>query len=278
MKLLLSSIAACALLVASPTAAAGESAGDYLVLVQKVQDAQDAWKADLPTKPYWIDIKSTLPVWTDVQSEHMARLQRAIDDLIERAQKAALYLEDFWRMKAMIIDAKCCTEVRLLWKQAKNRDATRAQFEYVADLLSQRADAAKEHPDLRQLLQDGINKLMKKYLSGEELLLLETSYFDDETVRSMLDRALDWLEDMAIKRHATREQFEYVRDLMKDRARIWSEDLEFQTLLRRVEAELDRLMNRDLGSAGFGRDDFLKLREMCLKKARRAVSGPGSIG
>jgi hypothetical protein len=278
MKLLLSSIAAGAILIASPPAAAGDNGSDYLVLVQKVQDAQTAWEADRPTKPYWIDIKSTLPAWTDVQSQHMARLQRAIDDLVERAQKASLYLEDFWRMKAMIIDAECCTEVRQLWKMAKIRKATRAQFEYVADLLRQRADAAKEHPDLRQLLQDGIDKLMKEYLAGAALEQVELSSFDDAMVRSMLARAVDWLEGMAIKRQATREQFEYVRDLMKDRARIWSEDLEFQALLARVEAELDRLMNGDFGSAGFGRDDFLKLREMCMQKARAAVSGAGAIG
>ena len=278
MKLLLSSIAACAILVASPPVAAGDTGSDHLILVQKVDAAEGAWKAAESTVPYWQDIKSTLPAWTDIQGEQLKRLQRAIDDLIERAQNAHLYLEDFWRIKGMIIDAKCCAEVRDLWRQAKGRNATRAQFEYVADLLSQRADAAHEPPELRQLLQEGINKLMRKYLGGAELTLLETSYFDDEAVRSMLTRALDWLEGMAIERHATREQFEYCRDLMKDRARFWSVDLEFQALVRRVEAELDRLMNPDYIPAGYTREHFVKLREMCLQKARQAVEGLGATG
>lgn len=174
-------------------------------------------------------------------------------------------------MRAMIIDAKCCTEIRILWKQAKIRDATRAQFEYVANLLEERAEAAKEHPDLRQMLQDEIKKLMKRYLAGEDLAALELQFFDDEAVRSLLDRALAWLADMAVERHATREQFEYVRDLMKDRARVFSESLEMAALLRRVEAEIDRLKNPDYFPAGYTREHFLKLKEMCLKKAREFV-------
>jgi vacuolar-type H+-ATPase subunit I/STV1 len=279
MKLLLCSIASCFAMAAMPATAAADGSTDYQALVNTVDQALHAWRADKPTKPYWDDIKSQIPGWTDAATEHKERLARAIQDLIERAKNAQLILEDFWRTKAMIIDCKCNTEVRILWKQAKNRDATRRQFEYVANLLHERGEAAKEHPDMRQLLQDGINKLMKKYLAGEDLTLMETRFFDDEMVRSMLDRAVKWLEDMAVERKATREQFEYVRDLMKDRARIWSEDLEMQALLRRVEAEIERLMGGDLATVGFGREDFLKLREMVLKKAREVVSTPtGAAG
>ena len=281
MKHLLTGVAACALLAAAPRAAWGDDSVDYQTLVQVVQDAQSAWEAD-PADPdtssYLADLASTLPTWTDIESAQRARLERAIEDLTRRAKAASLELEDFWKLEGMIIDAKCCSEVRKLWRAAKGRDATRAQFEYVANLLEERADAAKEHPDLRKLLQDGIKKLMRMYLAGEALPLAQTTTFDDVMVRSMLDRAIDWLEDKAVERKATREQFEYVRDLMKDRARIWSEDLEFQALVERVEAEIDRLLERALASQAITRDEFLKLRELCLSRARRAVSEIGAIG
>jgi hypothetical protein len=277
MKLTLSAIA-CAAFLAAPANSMPGTTGEYLGIVNTVKEAEKAFGDAQPTKPYWQDIKSKVDAWTDLDLTKKEQLQRAIDDLIERAQNAAIYMEDFWRMRAKIIDAECSTAIRILWKKAKNRDATRTEFEYVADLLRQRADEAKEAPDLRAMLQKEIEKLMNRYIGGEKIAQVDMSMFDDEAIRSMLDRSIAWLEDMAVKRHATREQFTYVRDLFRDRARIWSEDVEFQTLLRRVEAEIDRLMNRDLTSASFGRDDFLKLREMVLKKARDVVSSGGAAG
>lgn len=277
MKLILCGLAT--LLAASLLPArASDTRMDYDYFVQKIDTAKAAWDADRPTDSYWADIKSSLPAWVDAKAEQRARLERAIDDLIARAKNAQLIQTDFWRVKGMVIDCKCSTATRELWKLATLRKATREQFERVAALYHERAEAAKEHPDMRALVQEEIQKLMKKYFAGEELSLLETNYFDDEAVRTMLDRALAWLEDMAISRHATREQFEYVRDLMKDRARIWSENLEVAALVRRVEAELDRLMNADFRTASFGRDDFLKLKEMCLRKAREYMSGVGTPG
>jgi vacuolar-type H+-ATPase subunit I/STV1 len=277
MKLILCSLALFLAASAMP-ASATDTRMDYDYFVQKVDAAQAAWEADRPTESYWQDIKSSLPAWTDARTEQRARLERAIDDLIQRAKNANLILCDFWRMKGMVVDCKCSTATRELWKLATLRKATRQQFEHVASLYHERAEAAKEHMDMRAVVQEEILKLTKKYFAGEELTLLQTSYFDDEAVRSMLDRAVAWLEDMAISRHATREQFEYVRDLMKDRARIWSENLEVAALVRRVDAELDRLMSGPFRTASFDRDDFLKLREMCLRKAREFVTGLGATG
>lgn len=277
MKLILCSLAVFLAASAMP-ASATDTKMDYDYFVQKIDAAEASWRADKPTDSYWADIKSSLPAWTDARSEQRERLERAIDDLIARARNANLILSDFWRLKGMVVDCKCDTAVRELWKLATLRQATRKQFEFVANLYHERAEAAKEHMDMRAAVQDEIMKLMKRYFAGEELTLLQTNYFDDQAVRSMLDRALAWLEDMAVSRHATREQFEYVRDLMKDRARIWSENLEVAALVRRVNAELDRLMSGPYRTASFGRDDFLKLREMCLKKARDFVSGVGTPG
>jgi len=269
---LLCSIATCVALMAGPALANPDGTADYTALLNTVDKAEQAWHDRQPTKPFWDDIASQIPGWTDAATWHKERLARAIADLTERARNANLQLQDFWKMKAMIIDCKCNTEMRILWKKAKNRDATRAQFEYVANLLHERGEAAMEHPDLRQMLQDEIDKLMKRYLAGEDITALQEQFFEDEAVRSLLDRAVAWLEDMAIARHATREQFEYVRDLMKDRARIFNESLEMAALLRRVEAELDRLRNPDYFPAGYNREHFLKLKEMCLKKARDFVT------
>ena len=269
---LLCSIATCVALMAGPALANPDGMTDYTALLTKVDQAEQAWRDRQPTKPFWDDIATQIPGWTDAATWHKERLARAIADLTERAKNANLYLQDFWKMRAMIIDCKCNTEMRILWKKAKNRDATRAQFEYVASLIHERGDAAKEHPDLRQMLQDEINKLMRKYLAGEDVTAMEFNFFADDAARSLLDRAVAWLEDMAVARHATREQFEYVRDLMKDRARIFDESLEMAALLQRVEAELDRLKNPDYFPAGYTREHFLKLKEMCLKKAREFVT------
>lgn len=276
MKTNILTLASCVALFAAPALAAPPRV-DYADLVNKVKQAEDAFKAAKPVKSAFEDIKSQLPTFEDAAADKRARLERAVDDLIERAKNAQIILEDFWRLQAMIIDAKFSTELRILWKQAKNRDATRRQFEYVASLLEERATAAKEHPDLRQMVQEEIAKLMKKYLAGEDLSEPEMLLFDDVQIRSLLDRALDWLEDMAISRHATREQFLYVKDLMTDRARNFSEDLEWRGLMERVNAELERLMSRDFATAGFGRDDFLKLREMCMTKARAAMTGAAGV-
>jgi hypothetical protein len=273
MRTALLGLASCLALFSGTSVSAADPAVDYLVLVGKVKEAQKAFEANKPTEPIFQDIKSTLPAFQDAAQDKRERLQRAIDDLIERAKHASLILEDFWRLQAMIIDAKCCTAIRQLWVEAKERKATREQFERMCELLRQRADAAKEHPDLRQMLQNEINKLMKRYLASEKIADIEYTLVDDETIRVLLDRGLAWLEDMAVKRHATREQFLYVKDLMMDRARKFSEDVEWRGLMQRVDAELERLMNRDLSTSGFSREDFAKLREMCMTKARAAAGG-----
>lgn len=276
MRTALLGLATCLALVSGTAFATGDPVADYTELVGKVKEAERAFEAAKPVEPFLQDIKSTLPTFGDAAEDKRERLERAIDDLLQRAKNAALIREDFWRLQAMIIDAKCCTAIRDLWAQAKKRGATRAEFERVADLLRERAEAAKEHPDLRQMLQDEINKLMKRYLASEKIADSEMLLFEDEAVRSMVDRALAWLEDMAVSRHATREQFLFVKDLMLDRARKFSEDLEWRGLMERVEAELDRLMNRDVSTAGFTREDFAKLREMCMKKARAAAGVAGT--
>ena len=101
---------------------------------------------------------------------------------------------------------------------------------------------------------------------------LELAVFDDQLVKSRLDRALAWLEECACARVASREQFLYVKDLMTDRARIWSEDLEFQAHVEFVKEQIDRLMDRAL-MAEVTRDEFARLREYCMVRARAAVDG-----
>jgi hypothetical protein len=273
MKTTLFNLTTCMVMLAGPAMARPDAVASHTELVNKVKEAERAFQDARPFKSYFVDIKSQLPTFSDAEQAKREKLERAIDDLLERAQNAQLILEDFWRIQAMIIDAKVCAEIRVLWKQAKSREATRTQFEYVAGLLRERADAAKEHPDLRQMVQDEMDKLMKRYLGGATPTDIELALVDDETARSLLDRGLEWLEKMAIKRQATREQFLFVKDLMMYRARNFSEDVEWRGLMERVNAELDRLMNADLHTASFSRDDFLKLREMCMRKAREVMTG-----
>lgn len=275
MKTVLFSLATCLGLFAAPAAAA-PSTSDYTQLVQIIDQAERAFSASQPFDTYLAQFQAEVPNFVDADLTKREHLQKAIDELIERAKKAQPQLEDFWRMKGMTIDAKCSTAIRQLWKEAKGRKATRQQFEYVANLLRERADAAKEHPDLRALVQAEIDKLMKRYLDSESISDLEYAIVQDETIRSMLDRALFWLEEMAKKRHATREQFLYVKTLMIERARNFSENAEWRRLMSRVESELERMMNRDLSTVAFDRAEYEKLREMLMKKAREVMGGVGT--
>lgn len=275
MRTVLLGIASCLTLSIAANAAPRV---DYLELLGKAKEAEKAFDDAKSPERYLQDIRSSLPTFGEADQGARERLQRVIDDLLERAKKANLAREPFWELQAQIIDAKCSTAIRDLWLQMKQRHATVDQFERVADLYRQRAEAAKEHPDFSKMVQEQIDKLKKRYLASESISPWDTSMVDDATIVSMLDRGLAWLEDMAVKRHATREQFEYVRDLMKQRARNFSENVEWRGLMQRVDAELDRLMNRDLSSSGFGRDDFAKLREMCMTKAEGAYGKPAPNG
>lgn len=274
MKAVLFSLATCLGLLAAPAAAA-PATSDYTQLVQLADQAEQAFSASRPFDAFLTQLQAEVPNFVDADLSKREHLQKAVDELIVRAKNARPGLEDFWRIKGMVIDAKCSTAIRQLWKEAKYRKATREQFEYVANLLRERADAAKEHPDLRALVQAELDKLMKRYLASEEISDLEYAFVQDEAIRSMLDRALFWLEDMAKKRHATREQFQYVKALMVERARNFSENAEWRRLMSRVESELDRMMNRDLSTVAFDRAEYEKLREMLMKKAREVMGGVG---
>jgi hypothetical protein len=274
MKSIILSLASCVAMLAAPALATSAPLADYQYFVNKIKQAEDAFTADKPVEPALQDIKSTLPTFADAEQAKRERLARAIDDLLVRAKSASLILDDFWRLKAMVIDAKASTELKNLWRDAKARSATREQFEYVATLLGERADAAKEQPDLRQLVQDQIRKLMKEYLGGATLSEPAMVAFDDTAVRSLLDRAMSWLETMAVSRHATDEQLLYVKDLFTDRAKLLSADPGISALKKRVDAEIDRLISLNVGTAGFGREDLHKLRQMVMTKARAAVAVP----
>ena len=272
MKNVLMSALAGALMLGAASVANAESPIDFGVqLEQKVDQLQAAYDAKKPTKPYFVDLGSLVDQWGDADEITRKRLKRAMDDLMVRCERAKMQMADTMRLKAMIIDARLDRDLRLLWKQAMKRGATRADFERVAELLRHRAEVAKQPDDISQRVNNAMLDLMKKAKEGGTLTTLEMSTFEDDLMKVRLDRALAWLEEMAVARNASREQFLYVKDLMMDRARIWQEDVEFQNAVNHVLRELDQLMDRAL-QAGLNRSEIQRLRDMCMCRARNAVT------
>jgi hypothetical protein len=268
MKAMLSGALCCALLAGAAT-----TTPDLGVAIElKLDQAEEAFNDGRPSKPFFVDAKDLVDQWSDAKTEARERLLRAIDDLIARAEYAKLHMTDTMRMKAMVIDVRLDRDLRILWQLAKDREATREQFMLVVDTLRHRAEVAKQPPDITAGLNEALDKLMEKAKETGLIVPLELAVFDDQLVKSRLDRALAWLEECACARVASREQFLYVKDLMTDRARIWSEDLEFQAHVEFVKEQIDRLMDRAL-MAEVTRDEFVRLREYCMVRARAAVDG-----
>lgn len=267
----LSSLAACAMLAGpAPPVDLG------LALEAQVDQVEVAYRASRPVKPIFTDMRSLVDQWSDQNEITRARLLRAMADLEARCARAKMSIADTMRLKAQVIDARLDIELRLLWKEARKRDATREEFERVADLLRHRAEVAKQPPDISRRLEEALEKLMAKAKKEGTLTATEISVFTDDDVKARLDRALTWLEELAIERDATREQFLRVKDLLDDRARTWKKDTEFQELCAHCKQEVDRLMDRIMLSGTVSRAEFERLREMCMTRARAAVLGLGT--
>jgi len=267
----LSSLAACALLT-SPALPVDLG----LALEAKVDQVEVAYTAKRPVEPIFTDMRSLVDQWSDQNEITRERLNRAMADLEARCARAKMAIGDTMRLKTQVIDARLDLELRLLWKEAIKRDATREEFDRVADLLRHRAEVAKEPPDISQRVNDMLDKLMQKAKDSGTLTTMEMSVFEDENVKARLDRALAWLEELAVERNATREQFLRVKDLMDDRARIWQKDVEFQTLVAHVKQEVDHMMERIMQSGTVDRAEFERLREMCMTRARAATFDVGT--
>ena len=95
-----------------------------------------------------------------------------------------------------------------------------------------------------------------------------------------LDRALDWLQEQASKRKATREQYEHTASLIIARARVfYTKDSEFlvfqsqivQSLNRALDVLAEKARNREAT-----RKDYERVADMLISRARMVVSGtPG---
>jgi hypothetical protein len=272
MKTALFSALIGALLLGAPSDAKDSGSIDLgIQLEQTVVQLQEAYEGSQPTKPYFVELSALADQWTDMDEVMRKRLQRAISDLMARAELAKLRTIEMLRLRAMVIDVRLDRDLRMLWKQALAREATREDFQRMVDLLNHRAKAAMQPDDITQRLNTALDNLMKKAQGGGTLTVLEMSGFQDEMVKARLDRALAWLEEMALERDATREQFLYVKDLMTDRARIWQEDIEFQNAVNHVLRQLDELMARGV-EGGLDRADLQRLRDSCMCRARGAVT------
>lgn len=273
MKKLLSGVTISLFLAAAPALAATPVSTDVgVALEEKVTEVWKVYQDQGPIDPLFTDMRSMLKNWGDADEVTRKRLDRAMEDLLNRCNRAKLVMGDTARLKAMIIDARVDRYLRLLWKEAVKRGATREQFNEIVTLLRHRAEVASQPTDISKRVHNAMMELMEKAKEGGTLTMLEMSSFEDELVKARLDRAIAWLEDAAVERNATREQFLYVRDLLTARARIWQKDIEFQNLVNELKRELEQLNERAM-NAGLTRAEFMRFRERCLSRARGVVSG-----
>ena len=267
----LSGLAACALLSSpAPPVDLG------LALEHMVDHVELAYSANRPVKPVFTDMRSLVEQWGDQDAVTRERLLRAIADLEARCARAKMALADTMRLQAQVTDARLDLELRRLWTAARERGATRAELERVADLLRHRAEVAKQPPDISRRVDAAFQELKVKAGKAGALTATELSAFEDVDVMARLDRALVWLEELAVERRATREQFLRVSDLMDDRARIWQKDTELQNHVAQVKQQVDRLMDRIMQSGTVDRAEFERLRETCMTRARAAAFDPGN--
>ncbi len=202
------------------------------------------------------------------------RLTRALDRLEGRAARAALDAKEYDRYRIRVVDSRLDRAIAWLEQKARDRGATREQFQNAVALLEKRAQLSKKVgsrlPSIREALSSKISALQAK---AAEITAPEALSFGADIVDTRLERALAWLEEKALERKATREDFDRVRDILVDRA----------DLAMRIDATAPDLRQRWLDAvarleerakeAGLTREDFLELRDALTKRAAEAGAG-----
>ena len=268
--ILLTFAAAGALLTGSATA--GETAPDLIVIQQKLQDVEQAIAAQKPAVATLDEITAEIRTWDEITQDRRERLLAAMEDLKARARARYLDVMDVLTMRARVIDAKLDGYLDELVVAARERNATREQFDHVLELLEMRRRIATTPPDLKAMVDEQVELMKNRFRDATPIEPTQAALMADEIARVSLDRALNWLADQAEKRHVTREQFAHVKERLQRRARIWNEDREFREHVAFMQDQIDRLMDRAI-QCDLDRAEILALRDGLLRRARAAMSG-----
>lgn len=198
-----------------------------------------------------------------------ARLQRALDHLEKQALARQATREDF-------VAVREAWEARLASTQAAGDEAANAT-------LRQKVGRALE--DLERRARDG-QATREEYAQLRQALLTRAraavapaapATEGDASLEARFAQALDDLEQKALARQATREQFGAVREMLATRARRAAkaeglDDAAAGELQKEYERALARLEERALAGQAT-RAEFAELRATLVARARRAANG-----
>ena len=270
MKPLMLTVAACALLASSATA--GESNPDLIVIQQKLGTIEEAVAAQKPTARLLDEVTDDIQYWDEVTQKRRELLLAAMEDLKVRARARYLDVMDVLTLRTRVVDAKLDGYLDEFIAEARERNATREEFEQVLELLEMRRSIATTPPDLAAMVDEQVELMKKRFRDATPVDPTQAALLADEITRVSLDRALGWLVYQADKRHVTREQFLLVKERLERRARIWSEDREVREHVAFMQDQIDRLMDRAM-QCDLTEEEIVALRDGLLRRARAATAG-----
>ena len=196
------------------------------------------------------------------------RLEAAIASVSERAKEGNLTADDVRRLHTDVIDVRFDNAFQKLERQAAARGASEEQFDQLAALLVQRAQAA-QGIDLdiganQTRLKAAIDKLKTQYQSGS------TTPADFQALRAQFaqaryEGAMKSLEQSATQGRASRADFARVRAILKDEGALEGSGSRLEQALAKLEA-------RALEGEAISPEEFAQLKGQAIKSAREAAA------
>lgn len=246
------------------------STPDITIIKQKLETMEQALPQTPPGVRDFDEIRGGIRNWEEITPTRRQRLQEALDDLEQRARNRYMDVMDLRMMRKQVIDAKLDTYIDQLIAEAREQKMSRAKFQYILDLVEERAALAVPPPQVREKYDEYVALLKKRYQDAEPIKPVEVSMLADEIVRMSLDRALDYLAVKAKERKATREQYNHVVALLERRAELWHQDLEFRNHVAFMKQQISNLMDRAM-QCELSPDELRALHQGLMQRARAAL-------
>lgn len=225
-----------------------------------------------------------------------ARLQRALDELEKKAEARQATREDFGRVREIYTQRAKAAMTAGDASTVAEENTLAQKFSSALDELEKQAATGnwsrEQFTALRQALIRRGRAAANGTPGGVESKPIDTKPVDvkapetkvaGEGIEARFELALASLEQKALARGATREDFGRVRDLLEVRARqavkgpdgvspADPNDPAIAELVTKVQAALGRL-EKASADGSIKAEDFAALRQMIVRRARSAASG-----
>src|SRR5690606_34952081 len=111
-----------------------------------------------------------------------------LEDLEQRARNRYLDVMDMRMLRKQVIDAKLDAFVDQLIVEAREQKMSRAKFQFILDLVEERAALALPPVQVREKYDECVAMLKKRYQDADPVKPIEICLLGDEIVRMSLDR------------------------------------------------------------------------------------------